>query len=97
MYRTEDEKWADIKLGEATLSLLTEGAEVSEATLLLRLQQMAMSETNNTDRAATYAAIREVAAALCTQASAGSAGYASACAELSGLAGLTPHGTKFLH
>lgn len=97
MYRTEDEKRADTKLGEATYSLLTEGAEVSEATLLLRLQQMAMSETDNADRVATCTAIREVTTALCMQVSAGSAGYVPACAELSVLAGLTSQGTKFIH
>lgn len=97
MYRTDDEKRADTKLGEATYSLLTEGAEVSEAMLLLRLQQMAMSETDNADSSATSSAIREVTAALCTQENAGSAGYVPARAELSVLTGLTPQGTKFMH
>lgn len=73
MYRTQDEKRADTKLGEATYSLLREGTQVSEATLLLRLQQMVMSETDNADSVATCTAIREVTAALCMQGSAGSA------------------------
>lgn len=38
MYRTEDEKRADTKLGEAVFFLLREDTPVNKATLLLRLQ-----------------------------------------------------------
>lgn len=47
MYRTEDEKRADTKLGEAVLFLLRKEAPVNEIMLLLRLQQMLMTEKEN--------------------------------------------------
>lgn len=64
MYRTEDEKQADTKLGEAVLFLLREGAPVNESALLLRLQQMLMTEKDAASRKATFSAIREAEAAL---------------------------------
>ncbi|WP_052118530.1 hypothetical protein [Erwinia oleae] len=64
MYRTEDEKRADTKLGEAVLFLLREGAPVNESALLLRLQQMLMTEKDAAGRKATFSAIREAEAAL---------------------------------
>jgi len=64
MYRTEDEKRADTKLGEAVLFLLREDTPVNEATLLLRLQQMLMTEKDAAGRKATFSAIREAEAAL---------------------------------
>jgi len=63
MYRTEDEKWADTKLGEAVLFLLREGAPVNEAMLLLRLQQMLMTENDAASRKATFSTIRQAEAA----------------------------------
>ncbi|MBK5017955.1 hypothetical protein [Pantoea sp. S62] len=65
MYRTEDEKRADEKLGEAVLFLLREEMPVNEAALLRRLQQMLMTETDAASRKATFSAIREAEAALC--------------------------------
>ncbi|MGV2880736.1 hypothetical protein [Pantoea vagans] len=65
MYRTEDEKRAHTKLGEAVLFLLREKVPVNEAALLLRLQQMLMTETDAASRKATFSAIREAEAALC--------------------------------
>ncbi|MEN4704558.1 hypothetical protein [Pantoea agglomerans] len=67
MYRTEDEKRADTKLGEAVLFLLREGATVNEATLLLRLQQMLMTEKDAGCRRATFSAIRDAEAAFIRQ------------------------------
>lgn len=64
MYRTEDEKRADTKIGEAVLFLLREKAPVNEITLLLRLQQMLMTEKDAGCRKATFSAIREAEAAL---------------------------------
>lgn len=64
MYRTEDEKRADTKIGEAVLFLLREEAPVNEITLLLRLQQMLMTEKDAGCRKATFSAIREAEAAL---------------------------------
>ncbi|MFE0588131.1 hypothetical protein [Pantoea vagans] len=64
MYRTENEKRADAKLGEAVLFLLREKMPVNETALLLRLQQMLMTETDAASRKATFSAIREAEAAL---------------------------------
>lgn len=63
MYRTEDEKRADTKLGEAVLFLLREGAPVNESALLLRLQQMLIMEKDAAGRKAIFSAIRETEAA----------------------------------
>ena len=70
MYRTEEERRADTKLGDAALSLLKEHVPVNETRLLVRLQQMLMTESDETARAAIYAAIQQVRAALRMQKSA---------------------------
>lgn len=67
MYRTEDEKRADEKLGEAVLFLLSEEMPVNEAALLCRLQEMLMTEKDAAGRKATFSAIRKAEAALCMQ------------------------------
>jgi hypothetical protein len=67
MYRAEDEKRADEKLGEAVVFLLSEEMAINEAALLLRLQQMLMTEKNAASRKATFSAIRKAEAALCTR------------------------------
>jgi len=91
MYRTEDEKRADEKLGEAVLFLLREEVPVNEAMLLCRLQQMLMTETDAASRKATFSAIREVEAALCMREKENAAGRVLNRADAPEFAGVYRH------
>lgn len=95
MYRKVDEKRADTKLGDAVLSLLKEDAPVNEAMLLVRLQKILVTESDEAYKAATYSAIHKVRAALRMQKSAGTADCVPGPAELSVLAGFNLQNAEF--
>lgn len=97
MYRTEDEKRADTKLGEAVLFLLRKEAPVNEIMLLLRLQQMLMTEKDAASRKATFSAIREAEAALSMREKENAAGRVPDRTDDSGRAGTAAPGDAVKH
>ena len=60
MNRSEDEKLADIMVGEAVLALLNNGRRVSASTLLTQLQQIATQESDEERQSACSRAIADV-------------------------------------
>ncbi|QHM71426.1 hypothetical protein [Mixta intestinalis] len=60
MNRSDDEKLKDIMMGEAVLALLHGGGAVSVATLITRLQALAVGERDDARRLACERAIAEV-------------------------------------
>jgi len=97
MYRTEDEKRAHTKLGEAVLFLLREEVPVNEAMLLRRLQQMLMTEKDAASRKATFSAILEAEAALNMRIQENSASRVLNFADASECAGAPAPGAAFRH
>ena len=97
MYRTEDEKRTHTKLGEAVLFLLSEKVPVNEAALLLRLQQMLMTEMDAASRKTTFSAIREAEAALNMHKQENGAGRVLNLAGVSECAGAAAPGAAYRH
>lgn len=64
MYRSKTEKLVDHVLGEAVLGLLSESAPVSDATVAVRLMEMAARETHPDRAEALRLVLHEVRAAL---------------------------------
>ncbi|NIE51855.1 hypothetical protein ABNP39_20240 (plasmid) [Pantoea dispersa] len=60
MYRSEDEKLADIVMGDAVLQLLKQAGPVTTLALLEKLRAMAASETDPVRQRAFRYAIAEV-------------------------------------
>ncbi|WP_394517622.1 hypothetical protein [Pantoea sp. SGAir0175] len=60
MYRSEDEKLADIVMGDAVLQLLKQAGPVTTLALLEKLRAMAASETDPARQRAFRYAIAEV-------------------------------------
>lgn len=60
----EDEKQADMMIGEAVIALIDGDVPVTSASLLMKLQSLLMTENDARRKKAIFCAIREVRTAL---------------------------------
>lgn len=64
MYRDDDEKLADVIIGEAVMSMLDRDSPVTTASLLVKLQSLQMTENDARRKKAIFCAIREIRTSL---------------------------------